>query len=121
MTENQLDLRQLLLMIEQQKDIDANFCLDHGCVLNTDDPRPLIKAINYILNYLNEHTEATIEVGLSQLTDQFRLSFMAITDHGNLPAESEKLAEAFSAYGAEVQRDFQAGKYVQFTVNFNSA
>ena len=32
------------------KDIEANLILDEGCTFETDDPKPLVKIINYVSN-----------------------------------------------------------------------
>ena len=52
MTENTVDLKRLIYMIKDTKNLNANLILDDGCVFDTADPKPLVKVINYIINYL---------------------------------------------------------------------
>ena len=51
---NPVDLKQLLQLINDQKGLDTNLCLDSGCVIDVEDKTPLIKVINYFLNYLHQ-------------------------------------------------------------------
>ena len=52
MAANQYDLKQLIYLIKDNKDFDANLILDEGCRIETEDPKPLIKPLNYIINYI---------------------------------------------------------------------
>jgi hypothetical protein len=45
-----VDLKSLLFMIKENKNIEANLILDEGCLLETEDVKPLVKVINYLLN-----------------------------------------------------------------------
>ena len=55
-----MDLRKLMLMIQEKKEMNANMSLEFDCELETDDPAPLVKVINYIINYLTPLTEKAI-------------------------------------------------------------
>ena len=55
MAEQRIDLKQLLHLIHDNKEFDVNFILDEGCVILADDPKPLIKVLNYLINYLLRH------------------------------------------------------------------
>ncbi|MCB0292745.1 MAG: hypothetical protein KDH97_20995 [Calditrichaeota bacterium] len=113
-----IDMRDLLLAIHTQKDVEADVCLDFGCHLETDDPRPLIKSINYVINYLNQLTEGQLQVGLNLQAEDFRVSYLALTEAVNIPPLSEKLAEALREYDADVEFVHDPGKYVQVLLVF---
>ena len=51
MSENRVDLKQLIMLIKDNKNFEANLILDEGCILMTEDPKPLVKVVNYIINY----------------------------------------------------------------------
>ena len=46
-----LDLKRLIQLIHDQKDIEAELILDEGCVINIEDQAPLVKIINYFLKH----------------------------------------------------------------------
>ena len=54
MEKETVDLRDLILMIKEQKQVNANFSLEFDCVIETDNITPLIKVINYAINYINQ-------------------------------------------------------------------
>lgn len=114
-----IDMRDLLLAIHTQKDVDADVCLDFGCQVETEDPRPLIKSINYVINYLNQLTDGQLQVGLNLQTEDFRVSYLALTEAVNIPPLSEKLAEALQEFDADVEFVHEPGKYVQVLLVFH--
>lgn len=119
MSAQSIDMRDLLLAIHTQKDVDADVCLDLGCHLETEDPRPLIKSINYIINYLNQLTDGQLQVGLNLQAEDFRVSYLALTEAVNIPPLSEKLAEALQGYDADVEFVHEPGRYVQVLLVFH--
>ncbi len=71
-----IDLKKLLLLINDEKDLQADLCLDLNCSLVTDDPRPFIRSVNYIINYLRSLSTAILHIGLSAQKDVFIISFL---------------------------------------------
>jgi len=118
MTEKTIDLKQLLFFISDQKELDINLNLDEGCTFDTDDPKPLIKVINYIINYLARLTKQTIEISLDLLPEHFRLSMLVYTTTEQLPEISGNLQTALNAYKATFQLQHKTGQYVQATISF---
>ena len=98
--------------------MDADLCLDFGCKLETDNPKPLIKVINYVLNYLKPLTTEQLQVGLNLQAENFRVSFLALTETNDVPPFSDKLADALTIYNAEPQFVHEAGKYIQVVLVF---
>ena len=52
MQKESVDLRNLIMMIKEQKQMEANLALEFDCVIETEDIKPLVKAINYCINYV---------------------------------------------------------------------
>ncbi len=119
MLQNSIDLKNILLLIYDQKDIEANLNLDEGCVLECEDPKPLIKVINYFLNYLNQQTEMPMEIGLELRSDSFVISLLAYVTAETLPPLSDKLAATLQEYHAEYDVQHTPGKYVQIKISFS--
>ncbi len=118
MTEKTIDLKQLLYLISDQKELDINLNLDEGCTFEADDPKPLVKVINYLLNYMAQLTAQTIEISLDLLPEQFRLSFLAYTTAETLPEISGNLQNALDMYQAVFQFHHEKGRYVKASVSF---
>ncbi|MCB0280473.1 MAG: hypothetical protein KDD94_13280 [Calditrichaeota bacterium] len=118
MTENTVDLKQLMYMIYENKDIEINFAMDAGCMFEAADKKPLIKVLNYVLNYTNELTKSPLEVGLDLMGDKCVLNVMAITTEANIPDMNNQLADALKPYGATIERVVDPGKFVQVKMTF---
>ena len=72
-----LDLRDLMNKIQEQKQMNANLSLEFDCVVETEDPTPLIKVINYIINYLAPLTNKALEISLNFCFLKFIILFFA--------------------------------------------
>ncbi|MGD9488038.1 MAG: hypothetical protein AB7W47_08450 [Calditrichaceae bacterium] len=119
MTENTVDLKNLIIMINENKDIQTNLCLDEGCRFEAEDPKPLIKVINYIMNYLNQMTAQPMEISLDLRDKDYLLSFMAFTEAAELPAWSAQVDDALKSYNAQSEIVHESGKYAQVKVIFS--
>ena len=119
MAANQYDLKQLIYLIKDNKDFDANLILDEGCRIDTEDPKPLIKSLNYIINYLNQITQNPIEISLDLRDKDYLLSLMAYSDVADLPVISDQLDATLKDYNATKNVVHENGKYVQIKVSFN--
>lgn len=96
-----IDLKQYILMIADKKGIDASFSLDQGCQIITDDPKPLIKIINYFFNFVAEATKSPMEVILELRDKNYLLTFMSTSASAlsNL-ALSDQVNDALKEYNA---------------------
>ena len=108
-----LDLRKLFLMIKEQKEMDANLNLEFDCMLDTDDPKPLVKVINYIINYLTPLASNSIEISLNAHREGFMISFSVFTEHMEFPEFSDQLAASLAEFNARFENKFEQGKYIQ--------
>jgi hypothetical protein len=119
MAEKRYDLKQLIYLIKDNKDFKANLILDEGCVINTDDPKPLIKVLNYVINYLKQLTKQPLEISLDLRVKDYLLSLMAYSDKRDLPEISDQIDEALKIYNASKDVVHEKGKYIQIKINFN--
>ena len=118
MTEKIVDIKQLIFLICDQKELEVNLNLDEGCTFETDDPKPLVKVINYLLNYLDQLTDRAVEVSLDLRPLGFRLSMLAYTTIETVPEISTHLQDALNDYNASFKMDHKTGIYVQTTILF---
>jgi hypothetical protein len=118
MAENRVDLKRLIILIKENKGFDGNLILDEGCVLHTDDPKPLVKVINYTINYLGQLSEQPIEISLDLRTGDYLLSLMVYTDIAELPDMSSELDGVLQSYKATLEKIHENGKYIQFKISF---
>lgn len=114
-----IDLRKLMLMIQEQKQMKANMALEFDCELDSEDPTPLIKVINYIINYLSQLSDNALEISLNPYREGYMMSFALFTDIMELPAMSDQLEDALQIYNATMQVKHDQGKYVQIIITFN--
>ena len=98
-----VDLKKLLVLINDNKDVPANLILDEGCTFETEDPKPLIKVLNYLINYLSQLTKQPLEMALDLRSSDYLMSLMAYTDKTDLPAVSDQLDGALKDYNASLQ------------------
>ena len=118
MTDKTIDLKQLLFFISDQKELNINLNLDEGCTFEAEDPKPLVKVINYLINYMARLTGQTIEISLDLLPEQFRLSILVYTTAETLPEISNNLQHALDMYRAVLQIHHEKGRYVKISVLF---
>ena len=118
MPENRVDLKQLIIMIKENKDFESNLILDEGCVIYTDDPKPLVKVLNYIINYLGQISDKAIEISLDLRSNDHLLSLMVYTDKTDLPDFSSEVEGALKAYKGSIEKIHVSGKYIQFKLSF---
>jgi hypothetical protein len=121
MSDNRVDLKRLILLIKENKDFEANLILDEGCVLETADPKPLVKVINYFINYLNQISDQPLEISLDLRSNDSLLSFMVYTDNADLPAVSTEVQDVLKNYKATLEQIHEKGKYIQFKLSFSRA
>lgn len=115
---NPVDLKRLIQIIYDQKDIKAELILDEGCVIESEDQGPLVKVINYFMNYLQQLTQQPIHIGLDLMGDQILLSLIAYTTENTIPEISSNVADALLAYKAKFDTENKTGSYVQIKIHF---
>ena len=113
-----LDLRDLMKKIHEQKQMNANLSLEFDCVVETDDPTPLIKVINYIINYMTPLSDKPLEISVNAQMSGILLSFSVFTESTSFPPLSDQLGEALKNYNATHEVKQEAGKFFQIIITF---
>jgi hypothetical protein len=113
-----VDLRELMQKIKQQKNMNANLALEFDCTIETENPTPLIKVINYIINYIAPLSDKAIEIQLNAQMSGILLSFSVFSEQTTFPPLSEQIADALSEYNATLQVKKEEGKYFQILIVF---
>ena len=113
-----VDLRDLMRKIQEQKQMNANLSLEFDCIVETDDPTPLIKVINYIINYLTPLTDKPLEISVNAQMSGILFSFSVFTEETNFPPLSQQLTEALQTYNATYEVKQEEGKYFQIIITF---
>jgi hypothetical protein len=113
-----VDLKKLLILINDNKDVPANLILDEGCTFETEDPKPLIKVLNYLINYLNQFASRPLEISLDLRSADYLMSLMVYTDTAEFPPVSDQIGGALQDYRAKLEKVHEPGKYLQFKISF---
>jgi hypothetical protein len=114
-----VDLRDLILMIKEQKQVNANLALEFDCVIETDDVKPLVKVINYAINYINQLTDQPQQISLNASMSKITIGFTTFTELSDLPAINPQVNEALVSYDAKLEQKGEPGKFTQLLINFS--
>jgi hypothetical protein len=118
MEKETVDLRDLILMIKKQKQVNANFSLEFDCVIETDDVTSLVKVINYAINYINQLTDQPQEISLNVSMRGITIGFTTFTDLVDLPVINPQVNEALVPYNAVLEQKGEPGKFTQLLITF---
>jgi len=118
MAESNIDLGNLLKFVVENKKIKADLKSDKACAIPANDPKPLIKVFNYILNYLNLSSKDIIDINLKGQSRGCLLCFIISTDAKELTPISDKLPDILRNYNAMMRIVFETGMYVQVLIYF---
>jgi len=118
MTVSPIEIGNILKYITENKDIKSNLKIDQTCTINAGDPKPLIKIINYLINYLTQISEGIIDISLKEQSAGCLLCLIISTNSTTLPPVSDSLETALKNYNAAMRIVFEEGKYAQILINF---
>ena len=113
-----VDLRDLIIRIKEQKQIDAELTLEFDCRIETDDVMPLVKVINYAINYIIQLTEQPLHISLNATMRGYTIGFTAFTDTPDLPEINPKVNAALLPYHADMAQKGEPGKYAHLLISF---
>jgi hypothetical protein len=113
-----VDLRNLMIMINEKKGLNAQLALEFDCTLEVEDIEPLVKVINYSINYIQQLANKPLQISLYSGFNENSLVFQAFTSKSDFPALSEKVSEAMTAYKGTINFDGEPGKYAQIQLKF---
>jgi len=114
-----INLKQLIQLINDGKDLNTDLCLDEGCFIEAEDPKPLVKVINYVMNYLANLSKEMMSISLDLNGDSVLLNFLVPTTSSELPEINAEVNSVLGAYKASLERKHEAGKYVQIKILFS--
>lgn len=112
------DLRDLMMMIKEKKDLDANLTLEFDCRIEVEDIKPIVKVINYAINYISELTEQTMQISLNASVSGLKLAYTASTTQTVFPEINPQVLETLKQIDATIELDGEPGKFVQLIIIF---
>ena len=118
MEKESIDLRNLILMIKEQKQITVNLALEFDCHIETNDVKPLVKVINYAINYITQLTDQPLQISLNASMSGITIGFTAFIASFDLPAINPQVNEALAPYNAVLEQKGEPGKYTQLLISF---
>jgi hypothetical protein len=105
-------------MINEKKGLNAQLALEFDCTLEVEDIEPLVKVINYTINYIQQLADKPLQISLYSGFNENSLVFQAFTSKSDFPALSEKVSEAMIPYNGTINFDGESGKYAQIQLKF---
>lgn len=118
MEKEMIDLRDLIMMIKEKKEMNANLALEFDCRLEVEDYKPLVKVINYAINYIGQLATQPMQISLNAGGAGYLLGFTAFTEQAEFPPISDQVVEALTPYQASIQLNGEPGKYVKLLLTF---
>lgn len=119
MEKQKIDLRDLILKIKEHKQINTNVALEFDCFIETDDLKPLVKVINYSINYISQLTDQPLHISLNTTSRETTISFTAFTTLSDFQALNPEVNEALKYYNAALEQKGEPGKYIQLLISFS--
>jgi hypothetical protein len=114
-----IDLRDLILMIKEKKDLNANLALEFDCKIEVSDLKPLVKIVNYVVNYISQLASDTMQIALNASMSGHVLVFMASSQATEFPVISEQLVDALKEYNATIELGGEPSKFVRLKMTFD--
>ena len=118
MTESSIDIGSLINFVVENKKVSTTTNICRESKVNAEDPKSLVKIINYLINYLKKITNDAIDITLKEQSAGYLLCFIISTNEKKLPPLSDKLNEALKSYKAAMRVVFEEGKYAQVLISF---
>ncbi len=113
-----IDLRNLMLMIKEKKGMDASLALEFDCKIEVEDIEPLVKVINYSINYISQLADQPMQIALYAGEKSHSLAFTVFTSKTDFPPISEKVSQALEPYKAVLAFNSEPGKFAQIHLTF---
>lgn len=114
-----VDIRKLVMMINEQKNLNAQLALEFDCVIEIEDPKALVQVINYVINFCAQLNDQPPYISLNDQRDEFLLSFSVNTEATELPEFNEKVIEAAKAFDATFDIKLDPGKFARIIIAFS--
>lgn len=114
----QVDLRKLIMMIDEKKELNAQLALEFDCNIEVEDMGGLVKLLNYMINYVNQLSDQKLNISLNDQMEEYLVNFSINTDKMELPPFNEQVADSLKAYDAKYEIKQEPGKWVMLLVSF---
>lgn len=111
-----IDLKQLLILLDDDLQLNADLCLDLDCRIVTRDPKAFTSLLRGVITHVREHTHGTLSIGLSALRDAFDLAVVGRTDAATISLQPEVSLETFRG---TLSFDFSPKKYLKAVIRFD--
>lgn len=109
-----LDLKQALILLDDEGNLEADLCLDLDCRIATDRAEEFLSALRETIGVVASQTEAPLSIGLSALTDSFIVSII-----GRLPLQSfAGPSSSFDGFGGQLSVEFVPLSYAKVLIRF---
>ena len=119
MEKETIDLRELMITINEKKELNANLALEFDCKIEVEDFNTIVKLINYAINYVSQLTDQQIQIALNASNREYTLAFTAFTNKTEFPPISQQVYEAIGSINIKIEQKGETGKYVQILLNFD--
>lgn len=115
---NGINLKQLILLIQEHKNLSAHVCLDVGCMLPNADPKPLLKIINYCVNYLRQFSDSEMQIDLDTHQWGYLLVLIIHTQRFELLPFNPDIDEQLKHFSATCNVSFEPSSYAKIEIRF---
>ena len=96
------DLRNLMMNIQEKKQMNANLELEFDCVIEVEDITPLVKVINYAVNYITQLSEEQMQISLNATLSSITLGFTTFTSKETFPPINTQAQDLLKQYSASI-------------------
>ena len=113
-----VDLRDLMMTIQEKKQMNANLELEFDCVIEIEDVTPLVKVINYAINYITDLSDEQMQISVNATLSNITLGFTSFTSKETFPPINPQAQDLLKQYSASMELKSEIGKYAQVLIVF---
>jgi len=113
-----VDLRNLMMTIQEKKQMNANLELEFDCVIEVEDVTPLVKVINYAINYITQLSDEQMQISVNATLSNITLGFTTFTSKETFPPINQQAQDLLEQYSASMELKSEVGKYAQLLIVF---
>ena len=113
-----VDFRDLMMTIQENKEMNANLSLEFDCVIEVEDVKPLVKVINYAINYIAQLSDEQMQISVNATLSNITLGFTTFTSKETFPPINEQAQDLLKQYSASMELKSEVGKYAQLLIVF---
>jgi len=113
-----VDLRDLMMTIQEKKQMNANLSLEFDCVIQVEDVTPLVKVINYAINYIAQLSDQQMQISVNATLSNITLGFTTFTTKETFPPINPQAQDMLKQFSAAMDLKAEVGKYAQLLIIF---